>query len=316
VSIMTLSLNPALDLSTDVDAVEAGPKLRCSQPRFDPGGGGVNVSRAIAKLGGRSIPFAAVGGPAGEELKRLVAAEGIEGHWFTIDGVTRQSISVFERATGEQYRFVMPGPELSGAEQQALLADLNRLLTGGQIGYLVASGSLPSGVPDDFYHAIKELSHRAGARFVLDTSGRALAAALRDDTAAPDIWIMDHGETEQAIGAKIDSLDALDVVASELSGRALAEILVVSYAEGGAFVISATERHRILPPKVEVASKVGAGDSFCAGLTLKLSMGASLREAAAYAVAAAASAVTTPATQLCDGPQTEAFFRMIMAGET
>jgi 6-phosphofructokinase 2 len=317
-AIMTLSLNPALDLSTDVETVESGTKLRCNQPRFDPGGGGINVSRAIAKLGGSSIPFAAVGGPAGEKLKELLAAERLEGQWFPLKEATRQSVSIYERSTGKQFRFVMPGPELSETEQQDLLSTLKSRLTerGERIGYLVASGSLPPGVPDDFYHVIKSLAHEAGARFVLDTSGRALTAALRDDTAAPHIWVMDHGEAEEAIGAEIVGLDALEEAAAVLARRSLADILVVSYGDGGAIVTSATERHRIVPPRVEVLSKVGAGDSFVAGLTLKLSRGATLREAAAYAVAAATSAVTTAATQLCDGPQTEEFFRMIMAGQT
>jgi 6-phosphofructokinase 2 len=213
----------------------------------------------------------------------------------------------------------MPGPEWSGKERRELISELSAAVMEGSAGqpvsYLVASGSLPPGVPDEFYHEIKEMAHDAGARFVLDTSGRALTAALRDDTAAPHIWVMDHGEAELAIGREIDGLDALEEAADQLARRRLAEILIVSYSEGGAIIISDSERHRILPPEVEVLSKVGAGDSFVAGLTLKLSRGAPLREAAAYAVAAAASAVTTPATQLCDGPQTEQLFQTIMAGQ-
>jgi 6-phosphofructokinase 2 len=317
-SILTVSLNPALDLSTDVDSVVSGPKLRCGAPRFDPGGGGVNVSRAIAKLGGQSLPLLAVGGLTGQMLSGLLESEGLACARFEIDGMTRQSVSVLERSSGKQFRFVLPGPEWTPADGRRLLSTLQDLLRSASppIRCVVASGSLPPGLPDEFYHEVKEIAERAEAQFVLDTSGRALTAALRDDTAPPHIWVMDQGEAEQAVGHRIADLDALEAVAVQLQERRLADILILSYADGGAIAVSATERHRLVPPKVEILSKVGAGDSFVAGLTLKLSGAAALREAVAFAVAAAASAVTTPATQLCDGPQTERYFAMIMNGQT
>jgi len=149
----------------------------------------------------------------------------------------------------------------------------------------------------------------------IDTSGRASKAAARDHTAPPHIWVMDQSEAEDLAGRPIADMDALQDLAMEFRNRNLAEIVVLSFAEGGAVAISATETHRILPPKVEVVSKVGAGDSFVAGLTMKLAQGASLRIACAFAVAAAASAVTTPATELCDGPAAERYFNMIMNGD-
>jgi 6-phosphofructokinase 2 len=316
-AILTVTLNPALDLSTDVETVRSGTKLRCGPERFDAGGGGVNVSRAIAKLGGDSLPFIAIGGATGQMLKDLVGAERLNAAWFEIDGITRQSVMVYERSSGEQYRFVLPGPEWRPIQTEAALAALGRTLRGADkpIGYIVASGSLPPGVPPDFYHKINALMTDAGARLVLDTSGQALEAAVRGAIPPPYIWVMDQSEAEQAAGRAIADMDALEAVAQELHGRDLAQILVLSFSEGGAVALSGGETLRITPPKVKVRSKVGAGDSFVAGLTLKLARGAPLAEACAYAVAAAASAVTTPATELCDGPQTERYFDMIVNGK-
>ncbi len=313
-SILTVTLNPALDLTTDVDRVESGYKLRCGPARFDPGGGGVNVSRAIAKLGGNSTPFVAIGGATGEMLRSLLDAEGIPAHWVEIDGLTRQSVVVNERATGLQFRFTLPGPEWSAADSERVLEALRRIFVSGAepAAYVVASGSLPPGLPDDFYHRIGTLARQAGARFVLDTSGRELDAAAHESEHPPYVWIMDQGEAEYVAGGSLADLDALERLGYELKARKLAEVLILTFAEGGAITLSDAETFWTIPPKVQVMSKVGAGDSFVGGLVLKLAGGASLREACAYGVAAAASAVTTPATELCNSVQTERYFSMIM----
>ena len=312
-TILTVTLNPALDLTTDTGKVESGYKLRCGPARLDPGGGGVNVSRAIAKLGERSTPFIAIGGPTGDMLKSLLEGQGLEAQWFAIDGLTRQSVVVNEQSSGQQFRFVLPGPEWSKGQAARALDALETALAVPQarIRYVVASGSLPPGLPDDFYNRIGELAEQRGARFVLDTSGRMLDAAARDGQHPPYAWIMDQREAEYLAGAPLADLDALERFGLELKARKLAEILILTLGEGGAVALSDAETLRATPPKVDVVSKVGAGDSFVGGLVLKLANGATLREASAYAVAAAASAVTSPATELCDAVQTERYFSMI-----
>jgi len=317
-SILTITLNPALDLTTAVDRVESGHKLRCGPARLDPGGGGVNVSRAIAKLGGRSTPFIAIGGTMGESFRSLLEAEGVAADWFGIAGVTRQSIVVNERLSGAQFRFVLPGPEWSAQEAVLCLEAIRELLACKRngIAYTVVSGSLPPGLPNDFYQKISGLVADAGARLVLDTSGRELDMATHGSDHPPHIWIMDQDEAEHVARHPLDSLGALEAIAQDLKARGLAAIVILTFGEGGAVAISDTETLRIVPPKVEVVSKVGAGDSFVAGLILKLAGGAALREACCYAVAAAASAVTTPATELCNAEQTERYFSMISNRET
>jgi 6-phosphofructokinase 2 len=316
-SILTVTLNPALDLATDVDKVESGYKLRCGPARLDPGGGGVNVSRAIAKLGGRSTPFVAVGGATGESFKSLLEAEGVAAEWFAIDGLTRQSVVVNERGSGRQFRFVLPGPEWSEEAAARVLETIAAALSRqpDPIAYLVASGSLPPGLPDDFYQRIGDLAGRAGARFILDTSGHELAVTAKGSEHPPFLWIMDQREAECVAGAPLANLDGLEQLGRELKSRHAAEIVVLTFSEGGAVAVSDGETMRLRPPKVGVVSKVGAGDSFVGGLVLKLASGASLREACAYGVAAAASAVTSPGTGLCNHEDTDRYFAMILDGK-
>ena len=314
-SILTVTLNPALDVSTTVPHVESGTKLRCETPRFDPGGGGINVSRAIAKMGSTSQPFIAIGGATGEMLKDLLRAENIEPVCFDIGKPTRESLSVYEESSGKQFRFVLPGPEWTELLAETMLAAFSETLVSNarRIDYVVASGSLPPGLPDDFYGEIAKLAARHGARIVLDTSGAALEVAANSSDIPPYLWIMDQTEAEQTGGQAIGGIDDLEGLATQLRKRGLASIIVATLAEGGAVAVSEEQTIRLKPPKVDVLSKVGAGDSFVAGLVLKLAKGAPLREACAYAVAAAASAVTTPATELCSGAQTDRYFDLVLS---
>lgn len=313
-SILTLTLNPALDLSTAVDRVEPGRKLRCDKGQYDPGGGGINVSRAIAKLGGESKALAAVGGATGDMLRSLLKQEGVAAEWFELREATRLSFVANEKATGKQFRFVLPGPTWSEQDASAFLALLERMLADASsaIRYLVVSGSVPPGVPDDYHQQIAAVASRCGVRIALDTSGHALQEAAQYDRYPPYIWVMDHNEALQLAGHALPDLDALENFATRLRSRSGANVVVLSLPEGGAVAVSDERPVRVMPPKVEVVSKVGAGDSFMAGLVMQHSRGKSLFEACAFAVAAAASAVTTPATDLCNGPQTHSFYKMIL----
>lgn len=313
-SILTLTLNPALDISTIVDRVEPGHKLRCGPAQYDAGGGGINVTRAITKLGGQSKALAAIGGTTGLMLESLLAKEGIDTEWLELDGLTRQSFVANEQVSGKQYRFVLPGPRWSEKDASTFLNFLEKKLSdpSSVINFLVDSGSTPPGVPDNYHQQIAEVASRFGVRLALDTSGNALQRAALLNHYPPHIWVMDHDEAIELAGHPLPDLNSLEAFAAELRSHNHANIIVMSLPEGGAVAVSDDEPIRIMPPKVDVVSKVGAGDSFMAGLVMQYSNGNSLFEACAFAVAAAASAVTTPATDLCNGEQTQSFFRMIL----
>src|SRR5271169_3619171 len=174
-AIVTLTMNPALDIATSTERVEPAHKLRCSEPRYDPGGGGINVARAVHALGGDAVAVFPIGGPAGEMIRHKLEQEGVAHHPIAIKGFTRESLAVEERETGKQFRFILPGPEISERDQERCLDEL--ALLAPTAAYIVASGSLPLGVSDDFYARVTALAKSLGKRVVLDTSGSALKQA-------------------------------------------------------------------------------------------------------------------------------------------
>lgn len=290
--IVTLTINPAVDESTAVESVAAEIKLRCDAPHYDPGGGGINVSRAIQKLGGSSTIVYAQGGPNGALLNQLLAQEGLDQRPVPIAGMTRQSFTVFERSTSLQYRFGMPGPQLSAAEWQACLdACLDT-----PADFIVGSGSLPPGVPDDFYAQLVARGTAQGTKVIIDTSGAALKALMGSGAflLKPNI-----AELETLMGAPFSGEAALKDAAQALTRAGLAQALLISLGAGGAALATADQYIYLRAPVVPIQSKVGAGDSMVGGLTLALANGKSLAEAARHAVAAGTAAVMTPGTQLC-----------------
>ncbi|MDP1731062.1 MAG: 1-phosphofructokinase family hexose kinase [Devosia sp.] len=303
-SILTVTLNPALDVTTSVERMKPMQKLRCRAPRYDPGGGGVNVSRAIKELGGTSHAFVALAGCAGQRYRQILEGTGIESEIWPMSGETRFSLTVMEHASGLQYRFLLPGPEQDAEEADRLLSALT-----GSIGkgyrFVVASGSLPPGLPADFYGRLASRTRELGAALILDTSGPALRAAMAQ---RPFLIRLNHYEAQELVGGSSDAEAATYELVGELLERNAAETVIVTVGEQGAIVATGGQLLRIHPPKVRVVSAVGAGDSFVAALTLGLAQDWPLEKASRYAVAAAAAVVTTEATQLCDRATTEKLF--------
>lgn len=173
--IATLTLNPALDKNTWVEKLQPEKKLRCEKPEYEAGGGGLNVSRAISILGGRSIAIYAAGGATGDKLDSLLESEGIEEHRIRIKKETRVNLLVTEKSTGNQFRFGMPGDTLSPLEIQKCIDEVRNLPE--TIEFLVASGSIPPDAPIDLYAKISLIAREKRIKFILDTSGKALEIA-------------------------------------------------------------------------------------------------------------------------------------------
>lgn len=289
--VVTLTLNPALDVTTAVPLLEPSIKLRCEPERIDPGGGGLNAARTIARLGGRATAVWCSGGDVGHRLQQLLDGDDVEQVVVPIAGETRESFAVLERATGQQYRFILPGPE---ADDRAWSRALALTTEAGAGGYVLASGSVPRGVPVDAYARLARSLRAAGGRLVLDTHGDALRAALREG-----VHLIKPNWRELAALAGESELtdDERRALASDLVREGAAEIVIVTLGARGAAVTTAAGHVEIAAPAVAVDSPVGGGDSFAGALTLALARGASLAEAVRRGVAAAAAAVGTPGTE-------------------
>ena len=302
--IVTVTLNPALDVSTEVETVRPGTKLRCADPRVDPGGGGVNISRAIRQLGGRSLAAVAATGPNGRQVMELLAVEGVTATAIPAPGPSRMSLAVTETSSGEQFRFVMPGPEWDAATCKAVENRLDDLLSPGDI--LCLSGSGARGAPKDFYLALARRAGAAGARTLLDTSGTPLRVAAEATDRPLTVLRMDGEEAEELAGRPHASLEDLAAFGRKLVERGAAEMAVIARgAEGSVLVRRDGPALHARPPEVEVVSPVGAGDSFVGAFVLSLARDESPERALVHGVAAAAAAVQTPGTRLCELEETE-----------
>ena len=290
--VVTLTMNPALDVGTSIHSVAPEIKLRCAPPRFHPGGGGINVSRAIGFLGGESHAVYAAGGHIGVMLSQLLEAEGIAHHPVPIAGITRENLVVYEGSTALQYRFTMPGPELAADEWIACLETLFEL----NPDYIVASGSLPQGVPLEFYGEITRYAREYGIRVIVDTAGDAL-----NRTVGKGVYLLKPNlrELELFAGEKIQDAAHIHAASQRLIAEGLAEALVVSMGAAGAALVTSADYWHVHAPVVPIASKVGAGDSMVGGIVMGLAQGRSLTDAVRLGVAAGSAAVMTPGTQLC-----------------
>ena len=292
--IVTLTINPAVDIFVNVEHVEPTRKLRCSPPKRDPGGGGINVARAAHRLGGDVAAIYPTGGALGKLLHRLVEREGIDSVVTPSHVETRENFTAYEEESGLQYRFVLPGSTLHRAEWEACLDKLATLPAKPK--FVVASGSIPPGVPDDFYAMVARHAKKLGARMVLDTSGVALGAALEEGVA---LIKPNQNELAEFLGKPLNR-DAERIAACrKLIADGRTQAVALTLGEEGALLVTAGEALRAAPLQIEVASAVGAGDSFLGGLMAALAAGQSTKEAFRMAVAAGSAAVMSPGTELC-----------------
>ena len=307
--IIAFTMNPAIDKSSSVEHIIAERKLYCKPPRFEPGGGGVNVSRAIKKLGGESRLIYPAGGYTGNRLKDLLEEDGISHRPVPIEGTTRESLVVLEESTGQQFRFGMPGPVLKNEEWERCLHELSVIRP--QPDYLVASGSLPPGVPSDFYARVARIGKDQGAKVIIDTSGGALSQALQEGVylIKPNVR-----EFRELAGEDIKEESQIKAEAQRMVKSGRCEVLVISLGAAGALMVSENVARHILPPTVPIVSKVGAGDSMVAGIVLSLARGKPLTEAVLFGMAAGTAAVMTPGTELCRREDAERLYEGMISG--
>lgn len=291
--IVTLTINPAVDIFVNVEHVEPTTKLRCSPPKRDPGGGGINVARVAHRLGSSVAAIYPVGGALGKLLQRLVEREGIDSIVTPSHVETRENFTAYETDSGNQFRFVLPGAALHRAEWEACFERLVSLPDRPK--FVVASGSIPPGVPDDFFAQVVREAKRQGAQTVIDTSGAPLAAALEEGVTLikPNL-----DELSELSGATLDSDDARIAACRELIAGGRTQAVALTLGDKGALLVTAKRAWKAKPLDIEVVSAVGAGDGFLGGMVSALAAGRPIEEAFRTGVAAGSAAVMSPGTEL------------------
>ena len=305
IAIATLTMNPALDITTSADIVRHTDKIRCGAATYDAGGGGINVARFARVLGASVTAVYPAGGPTGAMVTSLVGEADVPVRRVVIGKPTRESFTVNERSTGKQYRFVLPGPRLTAAEQEACLAELRSAAEAAD--FVVASGSLPPGAPPDFYQRVADLCREVGARLILDTSG----GGLTHVTSGVFLLKPSVRELRECFDRLLETESEQVAAARELIDRGITQVVVVSLGGDGALLVTSDEAQRFSALHVHAISGVGAGDALVAAITVGLSRDWSLHKSVRFGIAAATAKLLTPGTSACTHADVDSFFDQV-----
>jgi len=305
--IATLTVNPAADMACTAAAVQPTHKIRTTDDRLDPGGGGINVARVVHALGGDALALIMTGGVTGRLVEELLDEAGVRWRALPIRGRTRISLNVYDRQSRLEYRFVPEGPNVEPDEWRGVLDVLRDL----EADWIVASGSLPRGLPTDFYAQAAAIATRRGQKFVLDTSGAALHAAIGQDL---ELLKLSLSELEFLIGREARDPQSQEREVASLVHAGAARMIAVSLGREGAIFGTGDGLCQLPALAVQECSAVGAGDAFLAALVLGLARGMSQHEALALGVAAGAAAVATYGTAQVERANVEALYRQVRDG--
>jgi 6-phosphofructokinase 2 len=301
--IVTVTMNPALDIATRAEVVMPTDKIRCGSARYDPGGGGINVARVARALGAAAVAMFPAGGASGDLVSDLLEAAGLPLCRIQIAESTRESFTVNECSTDRQYRFVLPGPTLSVAEQEQCLNELRTLAASAD--FVVASGSLPPQLSPDFYNRIAEVCAMQDVPLLLDTSGSGLRHLV-----GSQVFLLKPSvrELRECVGRELrDEAEQL-AAARALIECGRARNVLVSLGSQGALLVTPQGAQRYPAVVVPPGSGVGAGDAMVAAITVGLSRGWSLSKSIRLGIAAGAAMLMTPGTATCTRADVERLF--------
>ncbi len=309
-TVVTLTMNPSIDVSSRADHITANRKLRCEAPRYEPRGGGINVAVAMEELGWKARAIFPCGGPPGETLQQLLHSHDIPLVPIEIENWTRSNLAVYEKESQDQYRFLMPGPALSDAEIQSCLDEIDAVAPAPT--YLIVSGSLPPGVPSAFMKEIAALAHAKHSKLIVDTSGEALKVA-----ADQGVYMLKPNMRELCMLSEKEELteSEQEQALKKLVEEKRCELVVLSLGAAGVLMATKDRMVRQRAPSVPIQSRVGAGDSSIAGTVTGLCRGYDIRDAVLYGVAAGSAAVMTPGSQLCRREDVDRLWHDLRTGQ-
>ncbi|MBK8496119.1 MAG: hexose kinase [Chitinophagaceae bacterium] len=308
-SIITITFSPCIDKSTSIPALIPEKKLRCAVPKLEPGGGGINVARAIIKLGGSAVAVFPSGGYTGKFFNHLMENENVPSVIIETGNETRENIIVLDDSNNNQYRFGMPGTRLTETEWKQCLHAVEAVK---DAEFIIASGSLPPGVPLNIYALLAKIAKNNHAKFIVDTSGEALQHAADEG-----VYLLkpNLGELSSLAGKTELQPDDVYHIARRMITEGKCEVMAVSMGAAGAMLVTKDMHAIIKPPPAERKSTVGAGDSMVGGIVFYLSQSKSLLEAVQYGVACGTAATMNTGTELCKKEDADRLYAMIRDGK-
>lgn len=289
--IVTVTMNPAIDKTADIDRMEQGGLNRIKRVEADAGGKGINVSKTIRNLGGESIATGFLAGSAGTMIEGVLKDLGIRTDFIRVEGETRTNLKVVD-AAGEVTELNEPGPQVGRGQTEELLKKLESYAGEGVL--FVLAGSIPAGVDRDIYRVIIERVHKKGAKVLLDADGELFKEALK---AGPDMLKPNRVELEDYYGLKYRASEEELLAMGEKLSENGAELLAISLGQMGAMFLKKDERIRCPGLTVKAHSTVGAGDAMVAALAYGWDRKLPFEECVKLCMAASAGAVTTIGTK-------------------
>lgn len=305
--IVTVTLSPTIDKSTTIEEMVPEQKLACDPPKFEPGGGGINVSRGLKRLGINSVAIFPAGGLPGQRLQELLKEEGLNQQPIITQNLTRENFIVVSRKTNEQFRFGMPATELLVKEERELLSAIRNLTPKPE--FIVISGSMPPGVSDDFIAKVARIAKQDDAKLIVDTSGQALKEAVDEG-----LYMLKPNQNElgKLIGKEVKTIEEVRDAAMSIIERGKCQVVVVSLGGDGAFFATQGFSEHIKAPPVEKRSTVGAGDSMVAGMVYGCEKKLDLRHMVRMGIACGSAATMNPGTELFKRSDVEKLYGWMM----
>lgn len=305
-NITTLTINPALDKSAKVNSLVPDQKLQCHSIVYQPGGGGINVSRVLNRLEEQTNCIITSGGDTGKSLNELLLKEGIKPKTVFVKAWTRENLSVVDVKTNFQYRFGMPSNDLQQEEIDEIKLMLDKCLNNNDI--LVLSGSLPQNVPTNYYASLIKHVSQKNIKIIIDTSGPALTEALKEK-----VFLIKPNQRELAQWADKEFLSSMEQedFALEMVATGKATYVVVSLGARGAFMASKEGIVYQSTPSISAKSTIGAGDSMVAGLIYGIKNNYSVNDILKWGVACGVATTMSEGTNLASKSNIKSVLKML-----
>ncbi|MGN0404750.1 MAG: 1-phosphofructokinase [Bariatricus sp.] len=289
--IITVTMNPAIDKTVEIDALLPGGLNRIQKVEYDAGGKGINVSKTIKELGGQSIATGFLGGNAGKTIANVLNDLQIQNDFIWVEGETRTNTKVFEK-NGAVTELNEPGPVITEKQMDELLLKLERYADAKTL--FILAGSIPKGVDKGVYAEITRRVHAKGAKVLMDADGELFRQAL---PAVPDIIKPNRVELEEYAGIDYRTSDEeLLELAKKLMSQGI-DTVAVSMGKSGAMMVREGYEVKCPALSVKAHSTVGAGDAMVAALAFAEDNGLDNEETVRLCMAASAGAVTTIGTK-------------------
>jgi 6-phosphofructokinase 2 len=306
-SIVTITFNPCIDKSSFVDALLPDKKLRCSAFKNEAGGGGINVAKAVKKLGGNALAVYLAGGYTGIVLQNLLKAESIDSILIDTGVDTRENIMIVDKATNLQYRFITPGIAVKEIYWKECLEALKKL---NGVEFIVVSGSMQPGFPQDIFERISAIARQKNAKLIIDIPAETLQA---HPVKAAYILKPNLNELSMLAGKEELHGDEITGAAREIILSNICEVVIVSMGAAGALLVTKDISEQFMAPPVKRKSTVGAGDSMLAGIVMYLSAKKEIKEAVQFGVACGTAATLNEGTQLCNFADAEKLYQVMQS---